>query len=35
MTAYDSYLAGELDDYAHSDDLIAEAMKNVPEIVSV
>ena len=34
MTAYDEYLAGNLGDYAHSDELIAEALKNVPEIAS-
>ncbi len=34
MGAYDEYLAGNLGDYAHSDELIAEALKNVPEIAS-
>ena len=32
MTAYQSYLAGQLSDYAYPADKVQEALKHLPEV---
>ena len=32
MAAYDAYLDGKLEDYAHPEEKIKEAMKNLPKV---